>query len=125
VTEAFLRDPDHAMLRAAVADARVDVIMVGFNPANPSAAEALLPAAAGAGIGAIGMFALRGLAARGRDLADRLTTLLGEAGIPSLADLAYRYCRHQPGMDVVLTGTGDPVHLRRKRRRSARRTASA
>src|SRR5438067_8474691 len=34
ITEAFLRDPLHAMLRAAVADACVDAIMVGFNIHN-------------------------------------------------------------------------------------------
>lgn len=118
VTESFLADPDHAMLRAAVADARFDAIMVGFNLKNHSAARTVLPAATEAGMGAIGMFALRGFTAPARRdgtaalLADRLASLLAEAGIASLAALAYRYCRHQPGIDVVLTGTGDPVHLR-------------
>ena len=118
VTEGFLRDPAHAMLRAAVADARFDTVMVGFNLKNRSAAPAVLPAAAEARLGVIGMFALRGLSmptgGAGADpaLADRLAALLGEAGIANLAELAYRYCRHQPGIDVVLTGTGDPTHLR-------------
>lgn len=118
VTEGFLSDPDHTMLRAAVADARFDAVMVGFNLGNRSAAKAVLPAAAAAGMGTIGMFVLRGLTAPfHRDgtvqaVPDRLAALLGEAGIASLAELAYRYCRHQQGIDVVLTGTGDPVHLR-------------
>ncbi|HSR00615.1 MAG TPA: aldo/keto reductase [Sphingomicrobium sp.] len=118
VTEGFLSDPGHAMLRAAVADARFDAVMIGFNLANRSAAKAILPAATEAGMGTIGMFVLRGLSAPTyRDgtvqaLPDRLAALLGEAGIGRLAGLAYRYCRHQQGVDVVLTGTGNPVHLR-------------
>lgn len=117
VTESFLGDPDHAMLRAAVADARFDAVMVGFNLGNRSAAEAVLPAASETGIGTIGMFAVRGLARQQHlnrpapPLARRLEGFLQEAGIASLSELAYRYCRHQPGIDVVLTGTGDPVHL--------------
>jgi aryl-alcohol dehydrogenase-like predicted oxidoreductase len=27
-------------------------------------------------------------------------------------DAAYRFVRHEPGVDVVLFGTGDPEHLR-------------
>jgi len=26
-------------------------------------------------------------------------------------DAGYRFCMHEPGADVVLTGTGDPQHL--------------
>ena len=28
-----------------------------------------------------------------------------------MIDAAYRFCRHEPGVDVVLTGTGNPAHL--------------
>ena len=109
VTEGFLSDPTHKMLGAAVRDAGVDAIMVGFNPSNSSAAEIVLPQAKTGGIGTIGMFALRGLSGKS---ADEASALLEEAGSSSLADLAYRYSRHQAGMDVVLTGTGDPDHLK-------------
>ncbi len=30
----------------------------------------------------------------------------------TLPEAAYRYCRHTPGVHVVLTGTGNPDHLR-------------
>ena len=33
-------------------------------------------------------------------------------GASSLTDAAYRYVRHEPGVDVVLFGTGDAAHLR-------------
>jgi L-galactose dehydrogenase len=108
VTEAFLRDPGHAMLRSAIGDAGVDTVMVGFNIANPSAAEFVIPEANAAGMGVIGMFAVRGLLGR----ADEMTRIGREAGIGSLSEFAYRYCRHQLGMHVVLTGTGDPAHLK-------------
>jgi aryl-alcohol dehydrogenase-like predicted oxidoreductase len=33
-------------------------------------------------------------------------------GAESVVDAAYRYARHQPGIDVVLFGTGNVAHLR-------------
>jgi L-galactose dehydrogenase len=108
ITETFLVDPGHAMLRAAVRDACADTIMVGFNIRNPSAAEFVIPEANRAGIGVIGMFAMRRLLAH----ADALKPILEEAEISRLSELAYRFARHQTGMQVVLTGTGDPEHLK-------------
>jgi aryl-alcohol dehydrogenase-like predicted oxidoreductase len=109
ITEGFLSDPDHEMLRAASAEAHFDAIMVGFNIRNSGAAECVLPAARKAGLGVIGMFALQQvLDAAG---AKGLGRIGDEAGIP-LPELAYRYARHQAGIDIVLTGTGNPEHLR-------------
>jgi len=103
ITEGFLSDPRHRMLRAAIDDDGWDVVMVGFNSGNPSAADTILPAARRAGVGTIGMFALRGLLdSPGAEGMDRT----------ALSDLAYRFSRHQPGMDVVLTGTGNAEHLK-------------
>ncbi len=45
------------------------------------------------------------------DPADPLGFLLHAGGAQSLPDAAYRFCRYEPGMDVVLSGTGDPQHL--------------
>lgn len=114
ISEGFLSDPAHAMLRAALVEPYADSIMVGYNLANPSAAESVFPAAAKTGVGVVGMFALRGLFLLHRNSSDPSAAyrkILEEAGITSLAELAYRYCRHQPGLDVVLTGTGDLEHL--------------
>jgi aryl-alcohol dehydrogenase-like predicted oxidoreductase len=30
----------------------------------------------------------------------------------AVVEAAYRFCRHEPGATVVLTGTGDPEHLK-------------
>ena len=35
-----------------------------------------------------------------------------EGGASSIIDAAYRFVRHEPGVDVVLFGTGDVGHLR-------------
>ena len=43
---------------------------------------------------------------------DPLGFLVQEAGASSVTDAAYRYVRHEPGVDVVLFGTGDAGHLR-------------
>src|SRR5262249_33903149 len=110
--DGFLRDPDHQMLRAAVADPCVDAIMVGFNLSNRSAANSLIPAAKQKGLAVIGMFAVRGLLHLPAAADAVLREEMKQAGIRDLPELAYRYCRHQPGIDIVLTGTSNPAHLR-------------
>jgi aryl-alcohol dehydrogenase-like predicted oxidoreductase len=37
--------------------------------------------------------------------------LIRDGGATSLQDAAYRFCRYEPGVHVVLSGTGDPLHL--------------
>jgi L-galactose dehydrogenase len=108
ITEGFLSDPGHEMLKAASADGRFDVMMLGFNALNSSAAATVLPAAEKAGTGTIGMFVLRGML----NGSAQTTEILEEAGASSLSELAFRYARHQDGLDVVLTGTGSVEHLR-------------
>jgi L-galactose dehydrogenase len=110
ITEQYLRDPGHEMLREAVKNPSLDTVMVGFNLRNRSAADFVLPAAAKAGIGVIGMFAVRAL---GQEPDKELNDIIADASAAALPELAYRYCRHQRGMDIVLTGTGDPEHLRK------------
>lgn len=112
ITESFISDPEHAMLRAALREASFDTVMVGLSPRNSSGAETVLPAAAKAGVGVFGMFVLRDLLGPSAQASsDDLGRLLAETGM-TLSELAFRYCRHQPGMSAVLTGTGNPVHLR-------------
>jgi hypothetical protein len=62
--------------------------------------------------------AMQELAADGKvprslaDDPDPLGFLVHPGGATSLTDAAYRYVRHEPGVDVVLFGTGDQAHLR-------------
>ncbi|HEV2364876.1 MAG TPA: aldo/keto reductase [Caulobacteraceae bacterium] len=130
LTEVFGRDPGHAMLPQALADPRIDVVMVGFNLLNPCARERVLPLTRAQGVGTLVMFAVRRalsapaalraavaeLIAGGQvdgDEVDRDDPLgfLEEAGVGSTVEAAYRFCAHESGVDVVLTGTGDGAHL--------------
>ena len=43
---------------------------------------------------------------------DPLGFLIHEGGAANMIEAAYRFARHEPGVDVVLFGTGDPAHLR-------------
>jgi hypothetical protein len=83
------------------------------------------------GIGTLMMFVVRGIFARPAQLAATMKELVAAGQVPawlgqsdtpldflihpdgadSLTDAAYRYARHEPGVDVVLFGTGDSAHL--------------
>jgi L-galactose dehydrogenase len=132
ITEAFPSDPHHKMLSTAVGDSLWDVIMVGLNLINHTALHHVVPMAAKHDIGTLCMFAVRGplatpdaaralsqeLRARGEvdeQLAAALSALdflVAQGVARSLPDAAYRFCRHSPGIHVVLTGTGNTEHLR-------------
>ncbi len=131
ITEQFGGDTGHAMLPRALADDHFDVIMVGFNLVNPSARERVFPLTRAHDVGTLIMFAVRrqlsdpaalkeavaGLIARGEvdggqvDASDPLGFLRDHAGTGSVVEAAYRFCRHEPGAQVILTGTGDIAHL--------------
>ena len=131
ITEQFGGDTGHAMLPRALADDAFDVVMVGFNLVNPSARDRVFPLTLAHDVGTLIMFAVRrqlsdpaalreavaGLIARGEvdlsqvDPADPLGFLRDHAGVGSVVEAAYRFCRHEPGAQVILTGTGDVGHL--------------
>jgi aryl-alcohol dehydrogenase-like predicted oxidoreductase len=50
--------------------------------------------------------------ADGTDPSNPLGFVLQMSDAATLPEAAYRFCRHQPGIHVVLTGTGNPAHLR-------------
>ena len=126
ITEAFIHDTRHEMLRMAVEDDCWDVVMVGFNLLNPSARRSILPMTRAKGIGTLCMFAVRRALSQAAVLRELLEELVAEGKIggdllddnPPLGFLgdvveaAYRFCRHEPGIDVVLSGTGNGEHLR-------------
>jgi L-galactose dehydrogenase len=43
---------------------------------------------------------------------DPLGFLIHEGGAISLTDAAYRFCCYEPGTHVILSGTGNPDHLK-------------
>jgi len=126
ITEEFPANPRHEMLQRGLRDPWWDVVMVGFNLLNPSARRSVFPLTLEKGVGTLIMFAVRralsqpaslakllremeqcGLVGPGADLG--FLTEDGCAG--SMTEAAYRFCVHEPGADVVLTGTGDEAHL--------------
>jgi len=132
ITEAFGVDLEHVTMKRAVADGVWDVLMLGFNYVNHSNAREVLPAAQEKNLGVMAMYAVRGALARKetldnlvRELIEKgevsadiagevgdLTSLLVQGGVAgTLTEAAYRFCRHAPGISVVLTGTGKFQHL--------------
>ncbi len=131
VTEGFVIDTAHEMLHDSLKKNLWDVVMVGFNLLNPSARNTVLPLAQKTGVGVLDMFAVRralsqparlralcaelvrqgAIAKQTLDAADPLGFLLRESDAKTLPEAAYRFCRHERGVDVVLTGTGNAEHL--------------
>lgn len=131
LSEQFGRDTGHVMLQRAVKDDFWDVMMVGFNLLNPSARDRVFPATIAKGVGVLVMFAVRRTLSRPEELQRVIEELIAQGliekdevnlenalgflvrpeGAASVVDAAYRFARHEPGTDVILTGTGDLAHL--------------
>lgn len=132
ITEAFVPDPRHVMLRRALDNDWWDVVMVGFNMLNQSARMEVFPKTQERNVGVLNMFAVRRALSQPAHLInviaelkqrktidadacgdeDPLGFVLKSGDVSSLPEAAYRYCRHEPGVHVVLTGTGSPDHLK-------------
>jgi aryl-alcohol dehydrogenase-like predicted oxidoreductase len=131
ITEMFGADTGHSMLQRALADDHFDVVMTGFSMINPSARVRVFPKTSEHDVGTLIMFAVRrtlsnpdalreavaGLIERGEvdgaglDPADPLGFLRDASAAGAVVEAAYRFCRHEPGAHVTLTGTGDVRHL--------------
>jgi aryl-alcohol dehydrogenase-like predicted oxidoreductase len=129
LTEQFAGDTGHAMLARAISDEPWDVVMVGFNILNQSARSRVLAEARRRNIGVLCMFAVRDALSRPEQLRATVAELVQQgkigagaldAGDPlgfvlpaaeSLPEAAYRFCRAEPGIHVVLSGTGNLGHL--------------
>jgi aryl-alcohol dehydrogenase-like predicted oxidoreductase len=132
LTENPIVDFTNAALTRALHDPVWEVFMVGFHMMHQGARANLFARTRQNGIGTLIMFAVRSifadpprvarelnaLAAKGLvekwlgETDDPLGFLVHEAGAADLIEAAYRFARHEPGVDVVLFGTGDAAHLR-------------
>lgn len=131
ITEMFNEDLTHEMLKQAVADDLWDVMMVGFNMLNQTAREAVFGKAIENNIGIQVMFAVRKAFSRPDYLSACVADLIQEGQIDagdlddpdhpldfllqharSIPEAAYCFCRDEPGTHVILSGTGNPEHLR-------------
>jgi aryl-alcohol dehydrogenase-like predicted oxidoreductase len=132
ITETAPGDTEHKMIeQAAAADGVWDVVMVAFHMLHQNARHSVFPLTRKNRIGTLLMFAVRKIFSEPallsewmRTLADAkqvpaslaeraepLDFLVHDGGASNLADAAYRTARHEPGVDVVLFGTGDPAHV--------------
>jgi aryl-alcohol dehydrogenase-like predicted oxidoreductase len=131
VTEGFVHDTKHRMLQDSLGEDLWDVVMVGFNLLNPSARNTIFPVTQRQGVGMLNMFAVRRALSQPQRLKEMIAELVQRGELPrgavnpdapldfllhdsdaaTLPEAAYRYCRHTPGVHVVLSGTGNPAHL--------------
>jgi aryl-alcohol dehydrogenase-like predicted oxidoreductase len=131
ITETAPNDPEHTMLRQAVDDGDWDTVMVAFHLLHQNARGTVFPRTQHKRVGTLLMFVVRRIFARpdllsatlaeladaGQlpdtvDPIDPLGFLVHPGGAASLTEAAYRFVRHEPGVDVVLFGTGNPAHVR-------------
>jgi aryl-alcohol dehydrogenase-like predicted oxidoreductase len=132
ITETSPNDTNHDMLHRASPDGIWDSAMLAFHMMHQPARERVFPLTRAHGVGTLMMFAVRQIFARPAQLAATVRELAAEGKVPawlaesddplgflvhpggasSVIDAAYRYVRHEPGVDVVLFGTGDAAHLR-------------
>ncbi len=132
ITENPIEDHTNEMLKLAERDSVWEVYMVGFHMMHQGARKNVFPHTRAKGIGTLLMFAVRSmfadppriaremkeLAAKGLvdkslgESNDPLGFLIHEGGAANITEAAYRYARHEPGVDVVLFGTGDAGHLK-------------
>ncbi|MEZ5789251.1 MAG: aldo/keto reductase [Nitratireductor sp.] len=132
ITETAARDAEHTMLDRALEDEYWEVVMLAFHLMHQNARKIVFPRTLERGVGTLLMFVVhnifsqpellaeiaRKLAEAGKlpsSLAARgnpLDFLVHPSGAESLIDAAYRYVRHEPGVDVALFGTGSIAHLK-------------
>jgi aryl-alcohol dehydrogenase-like predicted oxidoreductase len=132
ITETGPGDLPHEMVQQACRDGMWEVAMIAFHMMHQNARANVFPLTREHRVGTLLMFAVRNIFSRPerlaatvrqladagelpRDLAhdsDPLGFLVHPAGASSIVDAAYRFVRHEPGVDVVLFGTGDTAHLR-------------
>ena len=120
------------MLQLALGDDYFDVVMVGFNLLNPSARETVFPLTIKNNVATQIMFAVRRALSQPDVLREVVGNLIGSGDleeslvdrrsplefleknsqVKSIVEAAYRFCRFEPGVTVVLTGTGSKDHLK-------------
>jgi aryl-alcohol dehydrogenase-like predicted oxidoreductase len=132
ITETGPNDPEQKMLARAIQDEPWEVIMLAYSLMNQGARRKIFPTTQRRGIGTLLMFVVRNIfsnEAYRRDIAAKLVAdgrldrsilsdgdplgfLLADGAAESITDAAYRYARHEKGVDVVLFGTGNKDHVK-------------
>jgi aryl-alcohol dehydrogenase-like predicted oxidoreductase len=131
ITETAPRDHRHQALVQAIPSGLFDVVMVAFHLLHQNARDSVFPLTRASGVATLLMFAVRQIFSQPGQLQSTLADLVQRGEVPAaciddlaplgfqtdrpgttgIIDAAYRYARHEPGVDVVLFGTGDLQHL--------------
>jgi aryl-alcohol dehydrogenase-like predicted oxidoreductase len=132
ITETAPNDHEQRMLHQATQDDAWDTAMVAFHMMHQVARSQVFPNTLRQKIGTLMMFVVRSIFARPAELSAAMRKLAEEGkvdrslaamenpleflvhpdGASSVTDAAYRYVRHEPGVDVVLFGTGNAAHVK-------------
>lgn len=131
VSESTSQDANHELLARVARDGFFDVLMAGFNLFNQGARASVFPDSIKNNLAVEIMGAARGpyskpellrgavlaliasgqLEQDGIDRDDPLGFLIGPDQATTLAEASYRLARYEPGVHVVLVGTGNIAHL--------------
>jgi aryl-alcohol dehydrogenase-like predicted oxidoreductase len=131
ITETAPNDHAHVALPKAIDSGLFDVVMVAFHLMHQNAREHVFPLTRASGVATLLMFAVRRIFSEPGRLQSALAELVQRGELPAawvdaqaplaflttqpgplgIIDAAYRYARHEPGVDVVLFGTGNIAHL--------------
>ncbi len=131
ITETAPSDHEHLTLPKAINSGLFDVVMVAFHLLHQNARDRVFPLTRANGVATLLMFAVRLLFSQPGRLQATLAELVRRGQLPAarldeeaplaflaeqpgplgIIDAAYRFARHEPGVDVVLFGTGNIEHL--------------
>lgn len=131
ISERNSSDATHKMLQRALRDDFWDVMMIGFNLFNQSARETVFPETMRRDIAIEVMASARNQFSRPELFAQEVVRLVDERTVnidgfdpanpldflqslgdkPSISEASYRFAAHEPGVHVVLVGTGQLNHL--------------
>lgn len=134
LTETAPNDPEQTMLQRALTEPMWEVAMLAFHMMNQGARRHVLPLARANGVGTLLMFVVRNIFSRPDELRATVADLAARGAVPaalaekdnpldfllddddgggaeSLTDAAYRFVRHEAGVDVTLFGTGNVDHV--------------
>lgn len=131
ITESAPNDHEHVTLPRAISSGLFDVIMVAFHLLHQNARDSVFPLTRANGVATLLMFAVRLIFSQPARLQTTMAELVQRGQLPAalvddeaplaflaerpgplgVIDAAYRYARHEPGVDVVLFGTGNIDHL--------------
>ncbi|MGH6617976.1 MAG: aldo/keto reductase [Alphaproteobacteria bacterium] len=131
LTETSPQDHKHETMQRVAKDPVWESVMLGFHMMHQNARRLVFPDTVANGTGTLLMFVVRNIFSQPDYLrstvkelvedgklpaemakADNpLGFLIHEGGASSLTDAAYRFVRHEPGVHVVLFGTGNPAHV--------------